>query len=87
MRHAKTRGAVELVLAVGAAIGAVWSWFAAQSSVIVAPILDGEPQTTSVAFSPPMLAVMLLLATAAGVLAVDGIARLRRLSAAAKPAE
>ena len=74
------RGAtIELALAVVAAIGAVLSWFGAQSAVTVAPILEGEPQTTSVAFSPPMLALMLLLATVAGVLAVDGLARLRRL--------
>jgi hypothetical protein len=32
-----------------------------------------------VTFSPPMLVLMLLLATAAGVLAVDGVARLRAL--------
>ena len=52
-RH-KRRATVELVLAVVAAVGAVWSWFGAQSVVTVAPILPGEPQTTSVAFSPPM---------------------------------
>lgn len=69
---------LEVVLAVVAAAGAVWSWFAAQSVVDVAPILSGEPPTTSVIYSPPMLVLMLLLATVAGVLAVDGIARLRR---------
>jgi hypothetical protein len=65
------------VLAVVSAAGAVLSWFGAQSIVTVSPWLPGEPQTTSVAFSPPMLVLMLLLATVAGVLAVDGIARLR----------
>jgi hypothetical protein len=50
--------------------------------VAVAPILPGEPATTSVALSPPMLVVMLLLATAAGVLAVIGVTRLRRLPGA-----
>lgn len=83
MKH-KRRATVELVLAVVAALGAVWSWFGAQSVVTVAPILDGEPQTTSVAFSPPMLVLMLVLVTVAGVLAVDGIARLRRMRLAAK---
>jgi len=74
----RRRVAVELVLAIVAAAGAVWSWFAAQSVVTVAPVLESEPQTTSVAYYPPMLVLMLLLATVAGVLAVDGIARLRR---------
>ena len=74
----KRRATVELALAVLAAVGAVWSWVGAQSIVTVAPILDGEPQTTSVAYSPPMLVLMLMLATVAGVLAVDGLARLRR---------
>jgi hypothetical protein len=71
-----------LVLAVVAAAGAVWSWFGAQSMVTVAPVLPTEPETTSVALSPPMLVLMLLLATVAGVLAVDGLARLRSLRAA-----
>ncbi|OBB01318.1 hypothetical protein A5662_13885 [Mycobacteriaceae bacterium 1482268.1] len=69
---------VELALAVAALAGAVWSWFGAQSLVTVAPILSGEPQTTSVAYSPPLLVLMLVLATTAGILAVDGVARLRR---------
>ena len=75
----RRRAAVELVLAVLAAAGAVLSWLGAQTIVTVAPVLEGEPQTTSVAYSPPMLVLMLLLATVAGILAVDGIARLRRL--------
>jgi hypothetical protein len=79
IKHGAT---IELVLAAVAAVGAVLSWFGAQTAVTVAPILEGEPQTTSVAFSPPMLALMLLLATVAGVLAVDGVARLRRQSPA-----
>ena len=48
------------------------------SPVTVAPVLDGEPQTTSVVYSPPLLVLSLLLATIAGVLAVLGVARLRR---------
>jgi hypothetical protein len=74
----KRRAILELVLVVVLAACAVWAWFAAQSVVTVAPIVEGEPQTTSVVYSPPMLVLMLLLATAAGILAVDGIARLRR---------
>ncbi len=77
-RRQKRRATTELVLAVLAAAGAVLSWFGAQATVTVAPILEGEPQTTSVVYSPPMLVLMLMLATVAGVLAVDGVARLRR---------
>ena len=71
------RATVELVLAVVAAVGCVLSWLAASSTVVVAPVLEGEPQTTSVVYSPPLLALSLVLATVAGVLAVVGIARLR----------
>lgn len=74
----RRRATLELVVAVLAAAGAVWAWSGARSVVTVAPILPGEPQTTSVALSPPLLVLMLLLATVAGVLAVLGIARLRR---------
>jgi hypothetical protein len=72
------------------AAGAVWCWFGAQSVATVAPIIEGEPQTTSVAYSAPMLVLTLLLATVAGVLAVHGASRLvtggRAGSAAAAPA-
>ena len=84
------RVTIELVGAVVAAAGAVWCWFSAQTIVTVAPILEGEPQTTSVAYSPPMLVLMLLLATVAGVLAVLGVTSLvtggRVGSAAGTPA-
>ena len=50
---------------------------AARSTVVVAPVLDGEPMTTSVVYSPPLLVLSLFLATVAGVLAVLGVARLR----------
>src|SRR6478735_5439013 len=72
------RARVELVLAVIATVGCVLSWLAASSTVTVAPVLDGEPQTTSVVYSPPLLVLSLFLATVAGVLVVVGIARLRR---------
>jgi len=67
------RPVIELVAAVAAAAAAVWCWFGAQTTVTVAPILPGEPQTTSIAYSPPMVVLMLLLATVAGVLAVVGL--------------
>ncbi len=72
------RAMVELLLAVVAAVGCVLSWLGAGSTVVVAPVLDGEPKTTSVVYSPPLLVLSLLLATVAGVLAVVAIARLRR---------
>jgi hypothetical protein len=72
------RARVELVLAVVAAVGCVLSWLAASSTVVVAPVLEGQPSTTSVVYSPPLLGLSLFLATVAGVLAVVGIARLRR---------
>ena len=72
------RARVELVLAVVAAAGCVLSWLAASSTVVVAPVLEGEPQTASVVYSPPLLALALVLATVAGVLVVLAVARLRR---------
>jgi hypothetical protein len=72
------RARVELVLAAVAAAGCVLSWLGASSTVEVAPVLEGQPMTTSMVYSPPLLVLSLFLATAAGVLAVSGIARLRR---------
>ena len=72
------RARIELLVAVAAAIGCVVSWLAASSTVVVGPVLEGEPQTTSVVYSPPLLGLSLLLATVAGVLAVLGLAGLRR---------
>ena len=74
----RRRATLELVLAVVAAAGAVLSWFGAQSLVTVAPVLPDEPQTTSVAYSPPMLVLVMGVATVACLLTVVGIARLRR---------
>jgi hypothetical protein len=72
------RARVELVLAVVAAAGCVLSWLAASSTVVVAPVLEGEPQTASVQYSAPLLVLSLFLATVAGVLVVVAAARLRR---------
>ena len=72
------RARVELALAVVAVAGSVLSWLAASSTVIVAPVLEGEPKTSSVEYSAPLLVLSLLLATVAGVLLVLGVARLRR---------
>ncbi len=72
------RTAIECLLALAAAVGCVFSWLAASSVVVVAPVLDGEPKTTSVVYSPPLVALSLVLATVAGILAVLAATRLRR---------
>lgn len=72
------RAVIELVLAGAAAVGCAVSWLHVRYMVLVAPVIDGEPATTSVTYHPRMLLLVLLLATAAGVLAVVGTARLRR---------
>jgi hypothetical protein len=72
------RARILLVVAVVAAAGCVLSWLAASSTVVVGPVVEGEPRTTSVVYSPPLLALSLLLAAVTGVLAVVGIAGLRR---------
>lgn len=72
------RARIELALALVAVVGCVLTWLAAMSTVEVAPVLDGEPMTTSVIYSPPLLVASLFLATVAGVLSVLGVARLRR---------
>jgi hypothetical protein len=74
----RMRAVLELLLAGAAAAGSVLSWLAASSTVEVAPVLEGEPMTTSVVYSAPLLVLSLLLATVAGVCVVLGVARLRR---------
>ena len=74
----KVRAVVELVVAACAAAGCVLSWLAADATVDVAPILPGEPSTTSIVYSAPLLVLSLLLATVAGVLTVVAVAQLRR---------
>ena len=76
--RARRRARIELLLAAIAAVGCGWSWLRAQTTVAVAPILPGEPRTTSVVYYPPLLVLALMFATVAGVLAVVAIARLRR---------
>ncbi len=79
------RAVVELFVAGCAAVGSVLSWLAASSQVVIAPVLDGEPSTTSLVYYPPLLTLSLLLMTAAGVLVVLGVSRLRRGPDPAKP--
>jgi hypothetical protein len=72
------RHIVQLVLATLAMVGAVLSWLQVRSIVEVSPIADGQPATTSVTYSPPMMVLTMLLATAAGVLIVLGVTGLIR---------
>jgi hypothetical protein len=72
------RAFVELVMACAAALGCAASWSVVRSTVPVAPVADGQPVTTSVVYDPQLLLLTLLLATVAGMLAVVGVARLRR---------
>jgi hypothetical protein len=76
------RAFIELALACAAALGCAASWLAVRSTVPVAPVADGQPVTTSVVYDPQLLLLALLLATAAGILAVIGVARLRRVGRA-----
>lgn len=68
----------ELGLACLALVGAAVSWLHARHLVAVAPIADGQPVTMSLVYEPQQLLLTMLLAMLAGVLAVVGIARLRR---------
>ena len=72
------RHVAQLVLAVAAAAGAALSWAQVRSLVEVAPVTEGQPATVSVVYDPPMMMLTLVLVTAAGVLAILGIAGLRR---------
>ena len=76
------RALVELGLAVAAFVGSGVSWSRSHHTVAVAPIADGQPFTTSVVYDPQLLLLTLVLLTTAGVLAVVGLARLRRVRGA-----
>jgi hypothetical protein len=76
---ATRRRAVLLLLLAGCAVaGAVWSALKVRTVVDVAPIVDGQPATTSLAYDPPMLVLTLLLTTVAAVLVIVAVARWRR---------
>jgi hypothetical protein len=76
--RARLWAGVELILACAAVVGCAISWSEVRSTVAVAPVAKGQPVTTSVVYDPSLLLVTLLLAAAAGMLAVIGAARLRR---------
>jgi hypothetical protein len=75
---ARFRAVVELLLACAAVAGCAIAWSMVRSTVAVAPVIKGQPVTSSVVYDPSLLLVTLLLATAAGMLAVVGTARLLR---------
>ena len=79
------RAVIELLLACAAAVGCAASWSAVRATILVAPVVKDQPATTSVVYDPSMLLVTLILAAAAGMLAVIGAARLRRTGRAAAP--
>ncbi|MFN8072599.1 MAG: hypothetical protein U0R66_12440 [Mycobacterium sp.] len=72
------RHVVQLVLAVAAAVGAAVCWAHVRTWVDVAPVAEGQPATVSAVYDPPLMMLAWLLLTAAGVLAVLGVAGLRR---------
>ncbi|TGD88927.1 hypothetical protein BayCH28_05935 [Mycolicibacterium sp. CH28] len=80
MRHI-----VQLVLAVLVLAAGIASGLAARTMVYVAPVTDGQPSTTSVVYNPPMMMLTWALVTAAGVLAVLGVAGLVRARRGGEP--
>jgi hypothetical protein len=75
---ARYRTLLLLGLACASLVGAGVSWTHARHARGVAPIAEGQPATTSLVYDPQLLLLTMVLLTAAGVLAVLGIARLLR---------
>lgn len=80
------RALLELGLACVALVCSGLTWWHSHHTVVVAPIADGQPSTTSLLYDPQLLLLTLVLLTSAGVLAVIGAARLRRVRSGAKTA-
>lgn len=74
----RTRAVIELALAALAALGCVVSWLAARSAGIAAPVIASEPAMPTVTYDSSLIVLAVTLATVAGVLAVLGVAHLRR---------
>lgn len=74
----RVRAGLELVLAVVALVGCVVSAWMSGSANVAAPVTAGEPSRDTMVYDPTLILVALILATAAGVLGVLGVARLRR---------
>ena len=69
---------LQLILAAAAAVGATVCWSHVRSWVDVAPVTEGQPATVSAVYDPPLMMLVWLLVTSAGVLTVLGVAGLRR---------
>lgn len=69
---------VQLLLAGLSIAAAVLCWLQVTSVVDVPPVLEGQPATVSVVYDPPLMMVSWLLATVGAVLAVLGVAGVRR---------
>lgn len=82
----RRRAVAEAILALLTAAGAVISWIAASSQVVVAPVLDGEPSTVAQVYSAPLLTLSLVLATVTGVAAVFAVTHVRRARRTTLPA-
>jgi hypothetical protein len=67
-----------VVLAVAAAIASALIWTHSHRPVTVEPVADGQPSTISTMYDPQLLMLTLLLASVAGILAIVGVARIRR---------
>ena len=72
------RHIVQLVVGVVAIAAAVLCWLQVTSLVDVPPVTEGQPASVSVVYDPPLMILSWLLATVGGVLAVLGVAGLRR---------
>lgn len=64
------RAAIEFAVALAAAVGCAASWIASRTTVVIPPVGDGEPATTSISYYPPWLFAAFVLGTLAGVLLV-----------------
>ncbi|WP_445167111.1 hypothetical protein ACTXG7_25340 [Mycolicibacterium sp. Dal123E01] len=73
MRHV-----IQVLVAVLALAGAVAAGLQSRTVVAVAPVAEGQPSTTSLAYDPPLMMLTWLLVTVAGVLVVLGVAGLVR---------
>ena len=72
------RHIVQLVVGVVAIAAALVCWLQVTSLVDVPPVTEGQPASVSVVYDPPLMILSWLLATVGGVLAVLGVAGLRR---------
>ena len=72
------RHVVQLVVAVLAGVAAALLWPSISTPVDVAPVTEGQPATVSIVYHAPVLLLVWLLATTAGVLVVLGVAGVRR---------